>query len=367
VVWMHVRPLHVFALVASFILGGCERRSGGEDSGAGGEARVELTPSSDGDPAARYIVFRRKDNLFALLPDGSAPIELGISAPRWPVRSVPLASNEPIMSPDGRTLAHLVDGELRITQIPSLVTHEVAGLEGPVFIGSWSPDGKALLVLADGESWEASLVYVVDITTLTATSIGYEAHRMQWGNNAQELFGYNLLEDGSVVAARVTVPDLDVVPVPGISWRRGWAIADVRANHVLGTRLGYVWVFSESSTAESPRDLVAIERVTDNLRLSPDARYIALCIVHEYDEFSPLGEFTVVPVAGGPGKTLTDCFRSSTFHWYDDEHIVIQRENGIRFVALDGELVTLAEDAGLVRHERYERGGYSSMIARNRE
>jgi hypothetical protein len=112
-----------------------------------------------------------------------------------------------------------------------------------------------------------------------------------------------------------------------------------------------VWVFAEDSSTR--RDLVAIEYYMGDVRLSPDARYIALCTEDRELEAAKLpGKLTVVPVAGGPGKALMDCERSWTFYWYDEDHIVIGGRGVIHFVGIDGKFVVLAQDASLVAQRR---------------
>jgi hypothetical protein len=307
---------------------------------------------------ARFVVINRRGYLFALVP-GSSETSLGISAPPSRRGLARFASDQPLMSPDGQTLAHLADGELRITDIRSRSSNPVEGLTGPVLIGPWSPDGHALLTAsADGDwrtrDWD---VHVVDVATLRATSIRTEV-LLQWGNDASELIGYYPF-DGSTGVARIVLPALEVVQVPGIAWKPAWTIADVRANQIVGRRPGYLWIYSDdASTAEPPirRDLVAVpDFFLTDVRLAPDGRHIALCIEDpELKELDVLGSLTVVPIMGGSSKSLTVCRTSSRFYWYDNEQLVIGRLGVVDLVGLGGQVTTLAEDASLVAQLRHE-------------
>lgn len=347
--------------MASLALVGCRRESTPVESGTESKKNVDSRPADPQHINDRYVVFERDETLHAVVPGGPPSTDLGIPAgPKYAggVRGIVTATHAPLMSPDGRTLAHLIDGELWLSQLPNLDTYEISGIQGPILIGSWSPDGHALFAVSDQPSGAGPrTTYVVDAQTHQASVLGAERLTPGWGfDHTRVLMQQDL--DGRFGLGWATLPKLDSFdPILGLPHEIGRTIADARAGMIVGRWPGKVWIRDiDPPTAAAYRVLIEVPKDfgLDEVRLSPSGRHIALCIEQlDATESNPPGRLTVVPTAGGPGKPLADCQSSWPMYWYDDNHIVIGGAGAVYWVGLDGEFVVLAEGARLVEQRQW--------------
>lgn len=320
-------------------------------------ARAVEPPTAS--PTDRYVVFARDKLLWAVVPDGSPAIPLAISeGPRYGSGISTFGWQQPTMSPDGQTLAHLVDGELRLTVLPSLETVGIAGLSGPLLIGPWSPSGRALFVVSDQPGpFELRTTHVVDVAEGTATVMELADKIPQWGIDDDHVMLWHAF-DGSAGVAWATVPELEpYVRMLGLPNPIGRTIADARAGYLVGRSPGKVWISEVGEAldeAGKPRDLLAVsDRFMGDVRLAPDGRHVGLCVGHPTDpKFDLPGELVVVSTSGGEPTALTECGPSWSLYWYDDRHIVLGGGGAVYGVGIDRELQVIAENARLVPQRR---------------
>jgi hypothetical protein len=287
--------------------------------------------------ARAFIVYASGDKLMAVRPDGSKPFDLGVPAPD-PYRSSSRgrASDKPLLSPDGQILAHLDQGQLRLTTIADKKTRAATSLAGPVLIGPWSADAKALMVIAG----EPASQEILDLETLEATPITAPMREYWWGRDAGELVATRRAGD-EVEIVRGKAPDLAdaevIAKIPG----KGVRIVDVRGESLALRGEDAVWSLAGPGS-ERAKVREVPELFISAIRLSPDAQRVAF----RAPTASGAEALTAFEVAKpGGGTELISCSQSCNFYWYDATHVVVPGTDTIYLVGTDGERMVVAEEA----------------------
>lgn len=298
------------------------------------------------------VVFQPHKRYQVIWPDGSRAKRLGITgAFRYGSTSRGGAVDKPLVSPDGRWLADLVSGSLRITSLRTGKSrlHKFARPRMPryrryrrrgrrahvshVLIGPWAPDSSALMVAVGRD------LMILDLRTGKTTKVDI---RDTWGSSGHQL----LRARGSAIVATDLKTrrsrQLGTVARPRV-WmlraRRGTVV--MRSRHQGQSELHIVYPNGKT------KPLITKHLTAGSYKLSPSGRKLAAVLRDPKDRTRSY--LTVIDTRSNKRRRLTRCSTLCNFYWYTDKTLVIETHREVSMLHVDGREYLLHRDARLVR------------------